>query len=87
MEELQVVAADRAAERALAAAFDLFESRFRADGERTCIRLRGHSLVLDSAQVPAVGRDLTPELGSDVLHARYVLAEDVALEDCSALLR
>jgi hypothetical protein len=86
-ENLSLVAADRAVRNALEEALGLYEDRLHGSGERTCIRLRGASLLLDSVRGRENGEDITAEVTPHFERSHFVLAERVKIEDCSALLR
>ncbi len=83
---LNLVAADRAARRALEEAVDLYKSRLEGSGERTCIHVQGAPLTLESVHVQEGGADVTAEVTRAFANADLVLAERVALQDCAALL-
>jgi hypothetical protein len=86
-EDVSFVAADRAARGALAKAVDLFDDRLRSGGERTCIRVRGAPLVLESVRVRQNGEDITRQVARAYAKTDLALAQSVQIEDCRALLR
>lgn len=86
-EDLSFVAADGPALAGLQQAHALFEERLRGGGERTCIHVSGARLAFDSARFEQDGSDLTREIGSLLSRSKLVLAEQVEIEDCRALLR
>jgi len=86
-ETLSFVAADRAARDTLGEALDLYEERLRGDGERTCIRVTGTPLSLESVRLKQNGEDITREVAPAFAENRLVLAKRVQIEDCRALLR
>jgi hypothetical protein len=86
-EDLSVVAATRAARNSLEEAIRLFHQRVRGNGERTCIRVSGAPLQLDSVRVIQSGENLTRQVGQAYERMKLVLAERVKLEDCRKLLR
>jgi hypothetical protein len=86
-EHMSLVAADRSARATLTRAIDLFEERLSAGGERTCLRIRGSELSLDSVSVPEEGIDLSDEALPAFSKTRFVLAEEASLEECAPLLR
>lgn len=86
-QDLNVVAADRAARNALEEAVELYEERLHGSGERTCVRVQGAPLSLDSVRLQEGGADVTEQVTPAFARARIVLAERVAIEDCATLLR
>jgi hypothetical protein len=84
---LGLVAADRAALSTLADALDLFEERLASDGERTCIRVTGAPLALESVTVPEHGADITRDVAGALRQTELVLAQSVQIQDCQTLLR
>ncbi len=83
---LNLVAADRAARSALEEAVDLYRERLQENGERTCIRVQGAPLNLESVHLEGGGADVTAEVTRAFGKAELVLAERVDLQDCAALL-
>lgn len=86
-EGLSLVAANRGARNALEEALALYQERLHGSGERTCIRLRGADLLLDSVRVQESGEDITAQVAPHFERNHFVLAEGVQIEDCAALLR
>ena len=88
-EVMSFVAADRAARDTLGEALELFEKRVREGGDRTCIRVRGARLSLDSVQIDTGSgiEDLSDEMLPKFAESNFVLAESVKIEDCQTLLR
>jgi hypothetical protein len=86
-EDLSLVAADRAARNTLEEALELFQSRLRGGGDRTCIRVIGAPLVLDSVRLAQHDEDITQEVAPAFDRSNFVLAKGVVIEDCAALLR
>ena len=86
-ENLSFVAADGAALSGLQQAHALYEERLRGNGERTCVSVRGAQLVFESARLEQDGQDLTRTLAPLLSRSKLVLAEQVEIEDCQALLR
>jgi hypothetical protein len=86
-EHLSFVAADGAARDTLEEALDLFQTRLRGDGDRTCIHVQGAPLALDAVRVEETGEDITGQLPPAFTDVDYVLAERVEIQDCAPLLR
>jgi hypothetical protein len=86
-EDLTVVAANRAARSGLEEAIRLFHQRIRGDGERTCVRVSGAPLQLDSVRVKQNDEDITHQVKQAYARSNLVLAERIEVEDCQALLR
>lgn len=87
VENLSVVAANRASRNTLDEAVRLFHERVRAGGERTCIRVSGAPLSLDSVRVKEADEEITQQVAQAYDRMNLVLAEEVELEDCLTLLR
>ena len=88
-EAMSMVATNRGAVRALQQALELFDERLRAGGERTCVRVNGAALSLDSVHFDTGEQleDVTAKFQQMASQSRFVLAESVELEDCQTLLR
>jgi len=86
-EDVSFVAADRAARSALVKAVDLFEDRLGSGGERTCIRITGAPLELDSVHIRQNGEDITRQVARAYAKMDLALARRVQIEDCRALLQ
>ncbi len=87
LEPTNFVAADRSTRATLVHALDLFEDRLREGGDRTCIRIRGSELSMDSARAIEDDQDLSSQLIPAYSKSRIVLAEEASIEDCQALMR
>lgn len=86
-EDLSLVAANRAARNGLQEAIRLFHRRVRENGERTCIRVSGAPLQIDSVHVKQNGENITHQVGRAYAGMNLVLAERVEIQDCRTLLR
>ncbi len=87
MEPTNFVAADRATRATLSQALDLFEDRLASGGDRTCIRIRGAELSVDSVRTIDGDHDLTAQIVPAFAKSHLVLAEEASIEDCQPLLR
>jgi hypothetical protein len=87
VEAMSFVAADGAARDALSEAVELHEDRLREDGDRTCFRVNGARLEIESIRVKHDGQDVTRRFAKPLARTDFYLAEHVELEDCAALLR
>ncbi|MAG30931.1 MAG: hypothetical protein CL908_08585 [Deltaproteobacteria bacterium] len=86
-ESMNLVAANRSTRGTLIEALDLFEERLQSGGDRTCLRVRGSELVLDSVRIPEEDRDISSDVVPALSRSRFLLAEDARIEDCLPLLR
>ncbi len=84
---MSFVAADGTARDALAEAVELHEDRLRDDGDRTCFRVRGARLEIESIRVKHDDQDVTRRFAKPLSKTDFYLAEQVELADCAALLR
>lgn len=88
-ESLAFVAENGAALAELREAHALFQERLHGGGERTCVSVRGAQILFDSARLGPDGqdgKDLSGQLGPFLSQAKLVLAEQVEIQDCQALL-
>lgn len=86
VQSVNVIAADSAAQRTLAEAVELFHERLGQGGERTCVSIHGAPLSLASARIKQNGEDITADLAPLFARSDLVLAEQVEIRDCRALL-
>lgn len=87
IENVAFVATDRAARDTLGEALALFQERLGQNGDRTCVRVKGAPLVLDSVRLEHDGRDVTGEIEPLLGSMDLALAERVSIVDCRELLR
>ena len=86
-QDLSFVAADRTAKKRLRQTIDLHAERLGADGERTCVAVRGARIALESVKHRDSGHDLTAEFRTHLAQSSFILAESVEIADCEPLLR
>ena len=84
---MSFVAADRATLDTLTEAVELFHERVRAGGERTCIRISGAPIELDSVHVVDEDMDITGDVAPLLARSEIVLARSAEIRDCQPLLR
>jgi hypothetical protein len=88
-EAMSIIAGNREAVRTLERALALFNERLQAGGERTCVRVKGAPLSLDSVELDLGEQreDVTAKFQQMAAQTSFVLAESVEIEDCQTLLR
>jgi hypothetical protein len=64
---------------------ELFEERLHADGERTCVRVRGADLDLERVRLRENGADITADVRPR-MQIRFELAEEAEIVDCQEAL-
>ncbi len=87
IETVSFIGAGRSARKAVRKAVDLHDERVRSGGERTCLKVSGARLSVDSVKLRQNGEDITDELRGALEGTRLVLAEKAQIADCEALLR
>lgn len=86
-ETLSMIGANGRAKRALIDVVSEHGKRVSSGGERTCVRMSGSGLELDSVRLKANGDDVTRDIARLHSRSRFYLADEVRLVDCQSLLR
>ena len=87
IETTHFVAPSGGIQRKLRGAVEEHERRVGNSGDRMCVNVRGHELVLDSIRVKQNGMDLTSQFAPHFRGSQFLLAESVETPDCRTLLR
>jgi hypothetical protein len=85
-EDFSFVAATSSVKQTLMDVVDHHADNLRADGERTCVRVRGARLSLESIHLKENGMDITSDVRPTMASTRFFLAEEAELADCQVLL-
>jgi hypothetical protein len=87
IEHMALIGRDGRARNILLDALALHEERIGADGERTCVSLRGQRLHLTSARARAADVDLTEAIRKGHSQVDFYLIDEAAVVPCSNLTR